>query len=308
MKATEYAAIAVYPFIGRGDEEAADAAAVAAMRKVLNAMEMKGRVCIGEGERDAAPMLYIGETLGSGRGLEVDIAVDPLEGTTLTAKAMKNALTVAAMAPRGALLHAPDLYMDKIAVGGGLPKGTISLDAEVGDNINALAKARGRKASEITACVLDRPRHETLIAQLRKVGVSVFLISDGDIAGAIQTVHKESGIDIYMGVGGAPEGVLAAAALSCIGGQMEGRLVFSGDDQRKRAAEMGMKDPAQLLTLKDMVKGDIIFAASGVTAGSLLGPVRVGKEGAHVHSLLMKSQGAGKGVQRYIQSDYPYDG
>ncbi len=239
-RVTEAAAIASYEQIGRGDERDADQAAVDAMRKALNQCNFDGTVVIGEGERDEAPMLFIGEKVGTGKGPKVDIALDPLEGTTLTAKAMANALAVVAVAEGGSLLHAPDTYMDKIAIGGGYPSGIVDLDADPRDNILALAKAKGVPPREITACILDRPRHSTLIAKVRAVGAAVALISDGDIAGVIHTSEPETGIDIYIGQGGAPEGVLAAAALRCVGGQIQGRLIFRNDDERARATRIGI--------------------------------------------------------------------
>ena len=307
LRATEAAAIAASDFIGRGDERAADMAAVEAMRTVLSAMAMRGRVVIGEGERDAAPMLYIGEELGSGDGMAVDIAVDPLEGTTLTAKAMSNALTVAALGASGALLHAPDVYMEKIVIGRNdgedYPPNLISLDAEIGDTIGALAKAKGVKPKKITACALDRPRHDALIRDLRKAGAALHLITDGDIAAAIHAAAPSSPIDIYVGIGGAPEGVLAAAALACLGGQMQGRLVFSGDEQRRRAETMGITDASRIYNLSDMVRGGVLFAASGVTSGSLLDGVARGQDGSFsVNSLLLSSA---SGEARRIHAHYP---
>lgn len=269
-RVTEAAAIAASRLVGRGDEKAADQAAVDAMRRALNSLDIDGTVVIGEGERDEAPMLFIGEKVGTGQGPKVDIALDPLEGTTLTAKAMANALAVVAIAEGGSLLHAPDTYMDKIAIGGGYPDGTIDLDAAPGDNINALAKAKGVRASEITACILDRPRHADLIAAVRKTGASVSLITDGDIAGVIHTAEPDTGVDIYLGSGGAPEGVLAAAALRCIGGQIEGRLIFRNDDERTRATRIGIKDLNRKYKMQDMASGDVMFAATGVTDGSML--------------------------------------
>lgn len=276
-RVTEAAAIAAYEQIGRGNEHDADQAAVDAMRKALNQCNFDGTVVIGEGERDEAPMLYIGEKVGTGKGPKVDIALDPLEGTTLTAKAMANALAVVAVAEGGSLLHAPDTYMDKIAIGGGYPEGIVDLDADPRDNIMALAKAKGVPPREITACILDRPRHSTLIAKVREAGAAVALISDGDIAGVIHTSEPETGIDIYIGQGGAPEGVLAAAALRCVGGQIQGRLVFRNDDERARAARIGIKDFNRKYNTIDLASGDVMFAATGVTNGSMLqGIHRVG--------------------------------
>jgi fructose-1,6-bisphosphatase II / sedoheptulose-1,7-bisphosphatase len=277
-RVTEAAAIASYEQVGRGNEHNADQAAVDAMRRALNQCNFDGTVVIGEGERDEAPMLFIGEKVGTGKGPKVDIALDPLEGTTLTAKAMANALAVVAVAEGGSLLHAPDTYMDKIAIGGGYPEGIVDLDADPRDNILALAKAKGVRPQEIKACILDRPRHADLIAKVRDAGAAVALISDGDIAGVIHTSDPETGIDIYMGQGGAPEGVLAAAALRCVGGQIQGRLVFRNDDERQRAARIGIKDLNRKYSTIDLASGDVMFAATGVTDGSMLrGIHRVGK-------------------------------
>jgi fructose-1,6-bisphosphatase II / sedoheptulose-1,7-bisphosphatase len=288
VRVTEAAAIAAAQLIGRGDEKAADHAAVEAMRKAFNDLPISGTVRIGEGERDEAPMLYIGEEVGSG-GLAVDIALDPLEGTTLTAKAMANALAVMAMAEPGTLLNAPDTYMDKIAVGGGYPAGIIDLDAEPRDNINALAKAKGVRPRDITACIMDRPRHDKLIAQVRETGAAVKLITDGDVAGVIACTDPTTGIDIYLGVGGAPEGVLAAAALRCVGGQMQSRLVFRNDDERARAAKWGIKDLKRKYSLMDMASGDVVFAATGVTDGSMLAGVHYDGEFITTESVVMRS-------------------
>jgi fructose-1,6-bisphosphatase II / sedoheptulose-1,7-bisphosphatase len=288
VRVTEAAAIWSARQIGRGDEHKADQAAVEAMRAALNDLPIDGTVVIGEGERDEAPMLYIGEKVGTG-GTPVDIALDPLEGTTLTAKALPNALTVVAIAEKGSLLHAPDTYMDKIAIGPGYPEGVIDLDADPMENILALARAKGVDPDEITACVLDRPRHAAIIAGIRKAGAAVRLITDGDIAGVIATTDPTTGIDIYMGQGGAPEGVLAAAALRCVGGQMQTRLVFKKDDERARATRLGITDFNRKYSLLDLASGDCVFAATGVTDGSML-------EGVHVHgqfvtteSILMRS-------------------
>lgn len=269
-RVTEAAAIASYDQVGRGNEHDADRAAVDAMRRALNQCNFDGTVVIGEGERDEAPMLYIGEKVGTGKGPKVDIALDPLEGTTLTAKAMANALAVVAVAEGGSLLHAPDTYMDKIAIGGGYPEGIVDLDADPRDNILALARAKGVRPQEIKACILDRPRHADIIAKVREAGAAVALISDGDIAGVIHTSDPETGIDIYMGQGGAPEGVLAAAALRCVGGQIQGRLVFRNDDERGRAARIGIKDFNRKYSTLDLASGDVMFAATGVTDGSML--------------------------------------
>jgi fructose-1,6-bisphosphatase II / sedoheptulose-1,7-bisphosphatase len=275
VRVAEEAAIACYAHIGGGDERAADQAAVDAMRTALNAIEMNGRIVIGEGERDDAPMLYIGEAVGTGNGPAIDIALDPLEGTTLAAKAMANALTVIAFAPRGGLLHAPDTYMDKLAIGPGYPEGVVDLDWTPEENVRSLAKARGVEPSEIVACVLDRPRHDSIITGLRKAGARVHLITDGDVAGVIHTAQPETGIDIYMGQGGAPEGVLACAALKCVGGQFQGRLVFRNSDERARAARHGVTDLDRKYTLNDLVSSDAVFIATGVTSGALLRGVQM---------------------------------
>lgn len=286
---TELAAIAAHAQAGRGDERAADQVAVDAMRTALNAIAMQGRIVIGEGERDEAPMLYIGEEVGLGHGPQIDIALDPLEGTTLTAKAMANALAVLAFAPRGGLLHAPDTYMDKLGVGPGYAKGLVSLDAAPSENVKALAKAKGVSPADITVCVLDRPRHARIIEDLRSVGARVFLISDGDVAGVIYTADPTTGVDLYLGQGGAPEGVLAAAALRCIGGQFQGRLVFRNDDERSRAARIGVKDFDRLYDLDDLVPGDAVFAATGVTNGALVKGVRRENGALITQTLVMNS-------------------
>lgn len=277
VRVTEVAAIAAETMAGRGDEKAADAAAVDAMRTAFNAVDFQGRVVIGEGERDEAPMLYIGEEVGTGNGPAIDIALDPLEGTTLTAKAMANALAVLAIAPRGGLLYAPDTYMDKIAIGGGYPEGIIDLDATAGENITEMAKAKGMAVTDMTACVLDRPRHADIIESLRSVGARISLISDGDVAGVINTTNPMTGIDLYVGQGGAPEGVLAAAALKCVGGQMQGRLVFRNDDERRRADRTGITDYDKKYDLNGLASGETVFCATGVTKGGLVdGVVRRG--------------------------------
>ncbi|MDX2237784.1 MAG: class II fructose-bisphosphatase [Hyphomonadaceae bacterium] len=288
-RVAECAAIAAAKLIGRGDEKAADQAAVDAMRTALNALPMRGRIVIGEGERDEAPMLYIGEEVGTGAGPEIDIALDPLEGTTLTAKAMANALAVIAFAPRGGLLHAPDTYMDKIAVGPGYAPGVIDLDRSAGENVLRLAEAKGVPPSDIGVCVLDRPRHAEIIAALRTVGARVHLISDGDVAGVISTTDAATGIDLYVGSGGAPEGVLAAAALKCVGGQFQGRLVFRTDDERRRAERTGVTDFDRRYDLNELATGDAIFVATGVTSGSLLDGVRVRNGSVTTHTLVMNS-------------------
>ena len=270
-RVSEAAAIATVDLIGRGDEKAADQAAVNAMRSQLNKLDIAGEVVIGEGERDEAPMLFIGEEVGTGHGPAVDIALDPLEGTTLTAKDMPNALTVISIGPRGSMLHAPDVYMDKLAIGPGFAPDTVTLDMSPSERIEALAKAKGCSQREITVCVLDRPRHEKMVDELRETGASIRLITDGDVAGVMHCAEPDiTGIDIYMGSGGAPEGVLAASALKCMGGQIYGRLLFRNDDERARAASAGITDLNRIYTRDDMVKGDVIFAATGVTSGSLL--------------------------------------
>ena len=270
VRVTEIAAIAAWKLVGRGDEKAADQAAVDAMRTALNDLDIDGEIVIGEGERDEAPMLYIGEKVGKGKGAKIDIALDPLEGTTLTAKAMANACAVMAWAPKGTMLNAPDTYMDKIACGPGYPAGVIDLDKSPADNIKALAKAKGVDPSDITVCILDRPRHADIIASARSVGARVHLITDGDVAGVINTTDPETGIDLYVGSGGAPEGVLACAALKCVGGQFQGRLVFRNADERARAARVGITDLDKKYDLHEMVRADAIFAATGVTKGALL--------------------------------------
>jgi len=301
-RVTERAAVASARLRGRGDEMEADAVAVDAMRKELNRLDIDGTIVIGEGERDEAPMLYIGEKVGSGEGPEVDIALDPLEGTTLTAKDMPNALTVLAMAEKGSLLNAPDTYMDKIAVGGDLPAGVVDLDNTPQENIKALAKAKKVPVEQITACILDRPRHMKLIEDVRETGAAIQMITDGDVAGVIATTNpKETGIDIYMGIGGAPEGVLAAAALRCIGGQMQGRLVTSSPEQKKRAAEMGVEDFNKKFSLDEMASGDVLFAATGVTNGSMLRGVRFDEKEITTHSVVMRSE---SGTVRWISSTH----
>lgn len=295
----EEAAIAASSLVGRGDEKAADQAAVDAMRTALNAMAIKGRIVIGEGERDEAPMLYIGEEVGLGIGPAIDIALDPLEGTTLTAKAMTNALAVLALAPRGGLLHAPDTYMDKIAVGPGFPKGVVDLDAKPSENVLALAKAKGVSPREIGVCVLDRPRHAAIIEDLRSVGACVHLISDGDVAGVIYTSQPDTGVDLYLGQGGAPEGVLASAALRCIGGQFQGRLVFRTDDERARASRIGITDFDRKYDLDDLVRGEAIFVATGVTNGALVKGVKANGHGIETQTLVMNSADA---TVRLVQS------
>lgn len=290
-RVSEAAAHASALLIGRGDEKAADQAAVNAMREQLNLLDIKGVVVIGEGERDEAPMLYIGEEVGNGNGPEVDIALDPLEGTTLTAKDMPNALTVIAMAPRGSLLHAPDVYMDKLAIGPGYPSDVISLKMSPAERINALAKARSCKARDISVCILDRPRHEEMIAEVRETGAAIRLITDGDVAGVIHTAEAElTGIDMYMGAGGAPEGVLAASALKCMGGQMWGRLLFRNNDERGRAAKAGITDLNRIYSRDELVTADVIFAATGVTNGSIVAGVKREPHYLQTETILMRSK------------------
>jgi fructose-1,6-bisphosphatase II / sedoheptulose-1,7-bisphosphatase len=289
-RVTEAAAVSASLMVGRGDEKAADQAAVDAMRRALNDVAIDGTVVIGEGERDEAPMLYIGERVGTGHGPKVDIALDPLEGTTICAKAMPNSLAVLALAENGGFLNAPDVYMAKIAIGGGYPAGIVDLDADPADNVRALAKAKGVTVAEITACVMDRPRHAELIAKLREAGARVKLIGDGDVAGVIDTTNpEETGVDIYIGTGGAPEGVLAAAALRCTGGQMQGRLIFPNEDSKVRARRMGVTDLERKYGLEDLAKGDVVFAATGVTDGSMLQGVKRGAGWISTHTIVMRS-------------------
>jgi fructose-1,6-bisphosphatase II / sedoheptulose-1,7-bisphosphatase len=304
VRVTEAAAMAASHFIGRGDEKAADAAAVRGMRSALNELDFDGTVVIGEGERDEAPMLYIGEKVGAaqGRGPRIDIALDPLEGTTITAKAGANALAVLAIADEGGLLYAPDVYMDKLAIGPGYPEGTVDLSRSVTENVRSLAKAKGVAPNEIIACVLDRPRHEKLIAELRSLGCGVQLIPDGDVAGVIAVTNPDTTIDIYLGQGGAPEGVLAAAALRCVGGQIQGRLVFRNDDERQRAAKCGIEDHDRIYRLDDLAKGDVIFAATGVTDGTLLEGVKHRRDGRiTTESVVMR---ASSGTVRWVSGEH----
>jgi fructose-1,6-bisphosphatase II / sedoheptulose-1,7-bisphosphatase len=304
VRVTEAAAIAASRLIGRGDEKAADAAAVEAMRMAFNDLYMDGTVVIGEGERDEAPMLYIGEKVGSaiGTGPRIDIALDPLEGTTITAKAGPNALAVLAISEEGGLLNAPDVYMDKLAVGPGYPEGIIDLAKSPSENVQAVAKAKGVSPSEIIVCVLDRPRHEKIIAELRAIGCGIMLIPDGDVAGVIATTNPETNIDMYMGSGGAPEGVLACAALRCVGGQFKGRLLFRNDDEKSRARKWGITDLDKIYDLKELAKGDCIFAATGVTDGSLLKGVKRMPSGLMTtDSVVMR---ASSGTVRWIKGEH----
>ena len=302
VRVTERAAVAAARLRGRGAEKKSDQAAVDAMRRELNGLAIDGTVVIGEGEMDEAPMLFIGEKVGTKIGPKVDIAVDPLEGTTLCAKNMPGAIATLAVAEDGTLLHAPDIYMDKIAVGPGYPKGVVDLDAPADENIVNLAKAKGVKPETITAMILDRPRHADLIAAVRKAGAAVSLISDGDVAGVIHTAEPDkTGIDIYLGIGGAPEGVLAAAALRCIGGQMQTRLVLDTEEKRARAAKMGIKDPRKIYRIEDMVRGDCLFAATGVTDGRMLRGVRFGKDAIETETVVMRSA---SGTIRWIRAEH----
>ncbi len=303
VRVTEAAALAASRLMGRGDEKAADQAAVDAMRAALNVLAIDGVVVIGEGERDEAPMLYIGEKVGTGHGPAYDIALDPLEGTTITAKGGANALAVIAFAERGKFLNAPDVYMDKIAVGGGLPVGVVDLDAQPKENLKNLAKAKRLDVGDLVACILDRPRHTELIAKTREAGARIRLISDGDVAGAIATSTPESGVDIYMGSGGAPEGVLAAAALRCIGGQMQGRLLFRNDGEKGRARKLGIGDLNRKYGLEELAAGDVMFACTGVTDGAMLKGVRRFSSGASTHSLVMRSS---TGTVRVIETRHNF--
>jgi fructose-1,6-bisphosphatase II / sedoheptulose-1,7-bisphosphatase len=303
VRVTEAAAIAASKLVGRGNEKEADAAAVEAMRAALNELYMDGTVVIGEGERDEAPMLYIGEKVGSGigKGPKIDIALDPLEGTTITAKAGPNALAVLAIAEEGQLLNAPDVYMDKLAVGPGYPEGVIDLAKSPTENIKAIAAAKGVAPNEIIACVLDRPRHEALVAELRAIGCGVMLIGDGDVAGVIATTDPDTTIDVYMGSGGAPEGVLACAALRCVGGQFKGRLLFRNDDERARARKWGIDDLDKIYDLTELAKGDCIFAATGVTDGSLLAGVKRKTGKMTTESVVMR---ASSGTVRWVKGEH----
>jgi fructose-1,6-bisphosphatase II / sedoheptulose-1,7-bisphosphatase len=306
VRVTEAAAVAASKLIGRGNEKAADHAAVEAMRAALNTLEIDGTVVIGEGERDEAPMLYIGEKVGAaqGTGPQIDIALDPLEGTTITAKAGANALAVLAIAEKGCLLNAPDVYMDKLAVGPGYPDGIIDLDRSASDNVRAVAAAKGVAPSDIITCVLDRPRHEALIAELRSLGCGVMLIPDGDVAGVIAVTDPDTTIDLYLGSGGAPEGVLAAAALRCVGGQFKGRLLFRNDAERARAAKWGVEDLNRIYDLHELARGDVIFAATGVTDGSLLDGVKRRKSCVTTESVVMR---ASTGTVRWVKGEHRHE-
>jgi fructose-1,6-bisphosphatase II / sedoheptulose-1,7-bisphosphatase len=300
VRVTEAAALASSRLMGCGDEKAADQAAVDAMRQSLNGLAINGTVVIGEGERDEAPMLFIGEEVGAG-GPRVDIALDPLEGTTICATGGANALSVIAMAEAGGLLQAPDVYMDKIAIGPGSSANTVDLDESIGKNLENLAKAKGKDVSDLVACILNRPRHEELIAKTREAGARIQLIQDGDVAGVIATAREDTGIDIYMGIGGAPEGVLAAAALRCIGGQMQGRLMFRNDEERSRATKLGIQDFARKYVMDEMAEGEVMFAATGVTDGSMLRGVRRNTVSASTQSLVMRSK---TGTVRLISAEH----
>ena len=304
VRVTEAAALAASRQMGRGDEHAADQVAVDAMRTALNSLAIRGTVVIGEGERDEAPMLFIGEEVGLGEGPAIDIALDPLEGTTITAKGLTNALAVVAMAEEGGFLNSPDVYMDKIAVGGGLPDGIVDIDEEPKTNLKNLAQAKKLDVADIVVCILDRPRHEDLIAKVRDAGARIMLISDGDISAVMATSEPESGVDIYIGSGGAPEGVLAASALRCIGGQMQARLLFRNDDERSRATRCGITDFDRKYGLYDLASGDVMFAATGVTTGTMLKGVRRFSGGATTHSVVMRSR---SGTVRYIEAVHNFD-
>jgi fructose-1,6-bisphosphatase II / sedoheptulose-1,7-bisphosphatase len=304
VRVTEAAALSASLLMGRGDEMAADQAAVDAMRKALNSLSIDGTVVIGEGERDEAPMLFIGERVGTGDGPKIDIALDPLEGTTITARGGQNALSVIAMAGEGGFLNAPDVYMDKIAVGVDVPDGVVDLDEEPGVNLRNLAKAMKVDIANVVVCILDRPRHAELIAKVREAGARITLISDGDVSGVIATSQPDTGVDVYIGIGGAPEGVLAAAALQCIGGFMQGRLLFRNDDERGRAANCGISDFDRKYELDEMASGDVMFATTGVTDGAMLDGVRRFKDGATTHSIIMRSK---TGTVRKIKTEHNFN-
>jgi fructose-1,6-bisphosphatase II / sedoheptulose-1,7-bisphosphatase len=302
VRVTEAAAIAASRWIGRGRKNEADGAAVEAMRKAFDQVAIDGTVVIGEGEMDEAPMLYIGEKVGQG-GPRMDIAVDPLEGTSITAKGLANAIATVALAEHGNFLHAPDIYMEKIAVGGGLPDGVVQLDAPLASNLKNLAKAKKIDISELMVCMLDRDRHEETIAKIREAGARITLIGDGDVAGVIAASQPGTGIDIYLGSGGAPEGVLSAAALRCIGGQMQGKLLFEDDAQIERAKTMGITDPHRIYAIEDMAAGDVMFAATGVTTGPMLRGVHRSGSGAVTHSIVMRSK---SGTVRYVEAHHNF--
>jgi fructose-1,6-bisphosphatase II / sedoheptulose-1,7-bisphosphatase len=302
VRVTEAAALAASRWIGRGKKNEADGAAVEAMRKAFDTVAIDGTVVIGEGEMDEAPMLYIGEKVGMG-GPAMDIAVDPLEGTSITAKGGPNSIATVALAERGNFLHAPDIYMDKIAVGGGLPQGVVALDAPVKQNLKNLALAKGKEISDLMVCILDRERHEEIVAKCREAGARIMLIGDGDVAGVIAASQPGTGIDMYLGSGGAPEGVLAAAALRCIGGQMQGKLMFEDEGQIERARGMGITDPGRIYAIHEMARGDVMFAATGVTSGPMLRGVQRDGKGAVTHSLVMRSK---SGTVRYVEAHHDF--
>lgn len=302
-RVTEAAALASSRWVGKGDKVAADDAATEAMRRVLGSMEINGTVVIGEGEMDEAPMLYIGEQLGSGAGPEVDIAVDPLEGTSICAKGMNGSIATIALAPRDGFLHAPDMYMEKLVVGP-LAKGAIDINETPAVNLRRVAEAKGRRVEELTVVILDRPRHERMVTEIRKAGARIHLISDGDVAPAIAAAVEESGVDLLMGIGGAPEGVLAAAALKCLGGDMQGRLVFMSKEERNRAQGMGINDFDRVYGIDDMAKGDVFFAATGITSGDLLKGVRYFPGGASTHSIVMRSKSR---TVRFIEARHHFE-
>ncbi len=303
VRVTEAAALAASRWMGRGKKNEADGAAVEGMRRAFDGVAIDGTVVIGEGEMDEAPMLYIGEKVGAG-GPAMDIAVDPLEGTSITAKGGPNALAVVALAESGNFLHAPDIYMDKIAVGGGLPEGVVDLDASVAENLRNLARAKRREIGDLVVCMLERERHDELLAKCREAGARIMLLGDGDVAGVIAAALPEGGIDVFMGSGGAPEGVLAAAALRCIGGQMQARLMYEDDAQVERARQMGVNDPKHKYTVEEMAKGDVMFAATGVTSGAMLNGVRRFTKGARTHSMVMRSK---SGTVRYIDAHHNFE-
>ncbi|MGI4954496.1 MAG: class II fructose-bisphosphatase [Janthinobacterium lividum] len=303
VRVSEAGALAASRWMGRGQKNEADGAAVEGMRRAFDSVPIAGTVVIGEGEMDEAPMLFIGEQVGAG-GPAMDIAVDPLEGTSITAKGGPNALAVVALAERGNFLHAPDIYMDKIAVGGGLPEGVVDLDAGVGENLRNLARAKGKDIGDIVVCMLERERHAEMLAKCREAGARIMLLGDGDVAGVIAAAMPEGGVDIYMGSGGAPEGVLAAAALRCIGGQMQGRLMYEDEAQIARARAMGVTDPQHKYSVMEMAKGDVMFACTGVTSGAMLKGVRRFPGGAYTHSMVMRSK---SGTVRYIEAHHNFD-
>lgn len=303
VRVSEAAALSASLMVGRGDEKKADQVAVNAMRRALNVLDIEGTVVIGEGERDEAPMLFIGEKVGTGRGPKVDIALDPLEGTSITARGGANALAVVAMAQAGGFLHAPDVYMDKIGVGAGLPDNVVDLDAAPAENIRNLAKAKKAEISDLQVCILERPRHEELIAHVRETGARIMLIGDGDVSGIIATSQPDAGIDLYLGSGGAPEGVLAAAALQCIGGFMQGRLIFRNDDEKARAAKAGITDLNRKYEMNDLAHGNVMFSATGVTNGTMLKGVRRFAGGAETHTVVMRSN---SGTVRYIEAHHNF--